>query len=665
MRPVLATLTACLLYPAAAARAAAPAHFADAPIHALYFVDRNEGWAVGDEGVIWHTFDGGKTWERQPSGTRASLRAVHFLTPYTGYAVGRIDVPSGGSVGVVLATTDGGLKWAQLGLNALPGLNCVRFFDERTGVVAGDGSDAFPTGVFRTTDGGRTWTPMRGPRCPTWLAADFSDPDNGVLAGAWSRLATLRNGMFGAADVDTLGGRSVCGMKLQGKRAVAVGHGGLVMLSPNTAGVRWGFANLGLPPEVLACCDFNAVSTVGDNIWVVGRPGTVVLHSPDAGKTWEVQRTGQALPLRAVHFASDTEGWAAGELGTILVTRDGGKSWQVQRQGGQRAAALFVHSANDRLPIDTVALLGCEEGYLTAALRVAAPDPASAPPARATEPMRLRAAMRRTGGAAGEALWQFTVADHLRGTDPQALVAAWDRLHGNRAPEELLRQLVLALRVWRPEVVVTDAVYARADDPASGVVPEAVQEAFKRAADENAFPEQLSVLGLEPWAAKKLYAAAPRSVGAHVHIDLTALRPHCGDGLRDFAAPAFALLGREGMPPRERHFRLLAARLKDAESQGHLMDGTALASGGTARRPLEPLTEADARALEQLEKAHRTRRTLQALCESGEGAAKFATPDQVVAHLGPALEQLPPGPGARAAHALAGHFARTGQWVLA
>ena len=35
---------------------------------------------------------------------------------------------------------------------------------------------------------------------------------------------------------------------------------------------------------------------------------------------------------------------------------------------------------------------------------------------------------------------------------------------------------------------------------------EAVHEAFERAADPKAFPEQLNVLGLEPWKASKLYA---------------------------------------------------------------------------------------------------------------------------------------------------------------
>src|SRR5262249_47290903 len=138
-----------------------------------------------------------------------------------------------------------------------------------------------------------------------------------------------------------------------------------------------------------------------------------------------------------------------GELGGILATTDGGKTWRVQRRGGQRAALLFVHARAMGLPVDTVAQLGGDEGYFAAAVRVMAPDPASAAPGRAAEGQRFAAAVRQTGGAAGEMLWQFPVPQHL-GRAPRAdLLSSWNGLHADRAAEQLVRQLVLALRVWR------------------------------------------------------------------------------------------------------------------------------------------------------------------------------------------------------------------------
>lgn len=107
-----ALLTVLTLTPAL--QAADLRFFDDACLRAVQFVDANEGWAVGDEGVIWHTIDGGGYWERQPTGTRASLRALHFMTPFLGWVAGREELPDGsGSTGVLLFTTDGGLRWQK------------------------------------------------------------------------------------------------------------------------------------------------------------------------------------------------------------------------------------------------------------------------------------------------------------------------------------------------------------------------------------------------------------------------------------------------------------------------------------------------------------------------------------------------------------------------
>src|SRR5579871_2273237 len=104
--PVAAILVAVLAGPSLA-QPAIP--FDDAGLHAIQFIDQSEGWAVGDDGTIWHSIDGGANWERQKSGTRACLKSVHFLTPYTGWVVGRMESANGGgSVGVMLKTTDGG-----------------------------------------------------------------------------------------------------------------------------------------------------------------------------------------------------------------------------------------------------------------------------------------------------------------------------------------------------------------------------------------------------------------------------------------------------------------------------------------------------------------------------------------------------------------------------
>jgi photosystem II stability/assembly factor-like uncharacterized protein len=649
-------------------QAAGQRFFDDAALRAVQFVDGNEGWAVGDEGAIWHSIDGGKTWERQPTGTRASLRAVHFLNPFTGWVVGREELPhGGGSTGVILTTSDGGLKWQRVGTNVLPGLHCIRFFDDKFGVVAGDGSDQYPSGVFNTADGGKTWKPLAGPRCPGWLAADFHDAQVGVLAGSWSRLATLREGKLGAADVESLGGRAVRGVKLLGKQAVAVGEGGLVLVSASSTGVRWGFADLKLPTEVQACLDFDAVGCHGDNLWVVGRPGSVVLHSPDRGNNWKLLPTGHAAPLHGVFFLSPERGWAVGELGTILTTADGGKTWSVQRQGGQRAAVLCVHAGSGNVPLESVALLGCDEGYLVAALRVTSADPGSASPSCASESQRLAYALRLADGAAAESLWQFPLAEHTAGLSKTDLLNAWGKLHGDKTPEELLRQLVLALRMWQPEVVLTERLRRDAEagavnqpSPVEELIAEAIEEACKRASDPTAFPEQIEHLGLKPWTVKKLYNRSDNAQLAKVVHDLRKVQPRLRATAREYAAEAVEILAdAPATRATEAAFELAASQIEGAAAHRHLMQGITLAPGGTARRNLVPLDEPDP----DEEKAVQKARSLQQLVENPAGP--FADPNKLLAQVGPALAALPESQAAPAAFAIANQFARSGQWVMA
>jgi photosystem II stability/assembly factor-like uncharacterized protein len=650
---ICCTLT--LLANFAPALAEPPPAFEDAPLRAIQFIDEREGWAVGDDGVIWHSIDGGKNWERQSSGIRASLRSVHFVSPWVGWIAGREELPGGGSSGVVLFTRDGGVAWRRLMVHSLPALYLVRFVDDKTGYLAGDGSEQFPSGLFATTDGGKSWGPVPGPRAPSWRAADFNR-EGGALAGAWNRLATVRRAQVFAIDQDTLGGRNLCGLQLRGDGGVAVGEGGLVLLSSKSRGSTWNYTDLKLPADVQANWDFHAVGGTGTHIWAIGRPGSAALHSPDGGRNWDTVRTGQTMPLHGLYFRDEKTGWAVGDLGTILATVDGGKTWLVQRRGGQHAAVLSVHARPAGNPLETAALLGSAEGYLAAALWTTAPEPASADLVRVGESARCAGAWRQAGGAMADSLWQFPLPSHLAAADRAALLLAWNKLHGGTAAEQLLRQVVLAIRMYRPEVVLTDC-----PDSASGAdsfTAEAVVEAFRQAADPLSFPEQITSLGLEAHSAKKLYGVWKDGTGAHVRHDLTEINDRLGSTLREFSAGPISLLSREH-PPTQRHFKLLADHLPGAVGHRELMQGISLATGGLARRSLPSAEELSPAAI----KAIRTRANLWSIADAP--ATELTSPERLLAQIGPALAEMPDNAGARVAVGLAKLYAEKGQWALA
>ena len=660
MRPAFPVALALGLALAVARPApATPPAYDDAPLRAVQFVDKYEGWAVGDDGVVWHSTTGGKNWERQKTGTRASLRAVQFLTPYTGWVAGRVEKPTG-SAGVLLRTTDGGLTWTETGANIMPGLNAVKFFDDKIGVVAGDGTAADPAGVFVTRDGGASWVPANGHRTPSWLAADFTDPTTGILGGTWGQFAAFKGGAAGPLPFEVPGGRAVHAVKLAGGRGVMAGDGGMVCLAPDAAAGPWAPADLPLPPAARAVCDFRSIAVHGDNVWVTGRPGSVVLHSPDFGKTWNVRRTGITVPLNGLCMISETDGWAVGEFGTVLGTTDGGRTWAVLKGGGSRGAVLFAHASAAGIPLAALPGLGMVDGYLATALTLTSADPATAAPDRSADEFRLAAAVRAAGGAAADPVWGFPLPAHCDGLTPEQLLAFWDARAGGKAREQLLRQMVLAVRVWRPDVVVTDLL-SPAAPAAEHAMLFAAREAFRLAADPTTFPEQLEALGLAPHAPKKLYARAADPAGAQVVLDTAAFRPELADTWHEAAAAGADLLPGPAVPAGRLGFRLVAHRVDGAERHTSFAEGCDLARGGTARRA-EGLPALDPRYVASLEAVARARRQM---VEMLTPTSLEANGEAIFARVAELLTSLPDDAAAGLLAAAAGECDRAGRWTAA
>lgn len=128
-------------------------------INDIYFASASEGWAAagslenGEEDALYHTTDGGLTWSRQPATGGQFLRAVHFVSPARGFAVGMtIDaVNEMPGPSKLLETSDGGGTW-KVGLVAERSFFDITFVDANRGWAVGDRAS-----VYATTDGGATW----------------------------------------------------------------------------------------------------------------------------------------------------------------------------------------------------------------------------------------------------------------------------------------------------------------------------------------------------------------------------------------------------------------------------------------------------------------------------------------------------------------------------
>ncbi|GBD35345.1 Ycf48-like protein [bacterium HR36] len=645
----------------------------DAAIRALWFADEQEGWAVGDEGLILHTIDGGRTWERQASGTRANLRGVHFLSPFKGYAVGEAALlESPLTMGVLLMTRDGGVTWRTVSDREMPGLHHVHFFDQRQGVVAGDASEGFPSGLWTTEDGGLSWRAIPHSRQPGWYAAAWLGPDLGVCVGRWGKVAVLRQGTWQPVTGEWSAHRAVRGVCWNGKTAWACGDAGLLLRCDDPQLRRWQRVSLPVPEEWQRLWDFHAVHFVGEFGWVAGRPGSVVLYTWDNGQNWQVQVTPQSLPIYTLYFVNERCGWAGGAGGTILHTRDGGKTWQLQRRDVHRAAALIITARAESLPCELLANLAADQGYYTVAARVFGEDAESEPEDAASQAERFHSAVRQLGGIEGETLCGGCIPTTSWFTSTEQLA---HHLCGGsaRGLERLQRQLVLTLRLWRPDVILTDHPDPRRPNGVEGALTAwAVTKAFRLAENADAFPEQLSHFRLEPWSAAKLYALWDAPEGATLAADWNAVRPNLGMTIWEAAWPGRHLLA--PMPNyrgasaqsfsqrRIQYFRLLDSRLPDAQKHRALMEGIHAPAGGPNRR----MPQAIAVAETELERAAQRARTMEETFALTE--RMLATPaaaERWLAELPDHLRLLAEPERTEVYWQVAQQLQRQGQWGLA
>jgi photosystem II stability/assembly factor-like uncharacterized protein len=609
----------------------------DAELCDVAFVDAQRGWAVGDRGVIWHTADSGRTWQLQPSGVDCRLHSVHFTDPQTGWVVGGFVHPyTHRTTGVVLRTRDGGKRWASVSDRTLPMLRRVKFVSVANCWLIGEPSPIYPSGVLFSRDAGKSWQPVPGEAPGRWLCGDFRDDQGGAIAGRDGAMHVATAKGFLASRAPQLGLRAIRDVRFEARSGGwLVGDGGIVM-STVDAGLSWQPPRGALPPAARREFDFRGVAVVGQRVWAVGSPGSQVLHSPDGGQTWQLQPTGQTSPLLAITFSDPQHGWAVGALGTILATRDGGRTWLRQHSGGTRAAMLAVLADAEDLPLELVARLASEEGYLTVAEVMFRRD-VDLPFDFAANPSDCgKTALCAVGGSGLYQAWSFPLRERQLLMDRERIIATWDQLHESAGMNVLREQLVRRIRQWQPDVVVMPSGAkdtARAEDV---LLAQTTLQAVAAAADPSVYPDQISVVKLPPWQVKKVFEIAAPGEADDVTLSSARLAMRSGQSLADLAARAQSFLAAAPtVRPANSNFRLATHHVEADAARRDIVSGLTLNPGGEARRRLSDPTGASADFVR--EQAQRQRH-LEGLLAAGENnmvndATWLGEIEQVTSHL--------------------------------
>jgi photosystem II stability/assembly factor-like uncharacterized protein len=166
-----------------------------APLFKIQFINQGTGWAMGEDGEILRTTDGGDHWLGKAIPTKGGLRALYFSDALNGWVVG--------SEGEAYRTTDGGETWKQRGpRTAIPNWRnrtatfvSVRFINSRLGFIGAhvvpkkEGGSPQQGILLKTEDGGASWSSILvSPDEALFRAQILSPAEISVVAGFGEKL---------------------------------------------------------------------------------------------------------------------------------------------------------------------------------------------------------------------------------------------------------------------------------------------------------------------------------------------------------------------------------------------------------------------------------------------------------------------------------------------
>ena len=309
---------------------------ADAVLLGVDFVSKQVGWAVGENGTILHTRNGGVTWEPQSSPSHL-LVGVCAISPEEGYAVG--------DRGAILRTEDGGRVWHAQDSRTTECFGATHFVSPRIGWAVAEAGV-----VLHTRNGGSVWQRQESGTQQDLLGLFFVDAEKGWCVGSGGQIIHTDDG--GETWVPQKSGTTwnLFDVHFTSERqGWAVGMNG-TLLSTVDGGEHWKLAAVSRRHPFFF---LDAVTFVTPKIgWIVGLDlrslgaDGLILRTEDGGRTWQRQESYTGNFLDDVFFISETEGWIAGKGGLVLHTTDGGQNWRPQRTDTKTdLKAIYISSA--------------------------------------------------------------------------------------------------------------------------------------------------------------------------------------------------------------------------------------------------------------------------------------------------------------------------------
>jgi len=302
----------------------------------IYFVNDTMGWAVGENGTIIKTTNGGTIWHAQNIDSYYDIRGVYFTDEKNGWLT--LFYPDVN----IFFTKNSGLTWTKHKPDHLE-VNDIHFWDKDIGwCTANYDAGSSPTDtacILKSTDGGLSWTRklIVTPEVQL-LSVYFLDSLHGWTGGYYDDYTgnsmgivykTTDSGESWTLAADSLDGWGIDIMFVDDSTGWIVGGANGYIAKTTNGGTTWTTLDNGKQESYRKVYFTNNYTG-----WVVGSIsgggyGGIIRKTIDGGETWEYQINGDTEPLASICFSNDYYGWAVGPNGLIIHTESGGEEIQV------------------------------------------------------------------------------------------------------------------------------------------------------------------------------------------------------------------------------------------------------------------------------------------------------------------------------------------------
>lgn len=328
-------------------------------LNTVTFDVEHKTWVAGGEqgAILLSNQQDAVEWNNINTGQRSSIRAIHYLPDQQRLA-------AIGENGLLLLSDDGGNQWQKIDLPTAAELtDFISVSPSLTLIACADGSflrsenieaqwervtthsSAYITRLFYdldqntlialsaegeillSDDGGKLWAPVAHAHEYLTDIVQLSSNKKLLVSGANGTLLQSNNGGRTWSSLPSLTSTSIDGiMAITDTSIIAYGEGGLLLQS-NDAGNSWT-----LIKEPITDFVHQLLQTSSDTWLAAGAKG-LLINSSNHGQDWQSIASVQHQTDYFLSLISDKKSGAllaAGPPGTVLVSNDQGKTWRVR-----------------------------------------------------------------------------------------------------------------------------------------------------------------------------------------------------------------------------------------------------------------------------------------------------------------------------------------------